>query len=49
MNNQVVVAESYADLKGVGTEYVVINGQVIAKFIDGQLEKQEFGNLEVTK
>lgn len=35
--DRIGVGSRYGDLTGVGTEYVVVNGVVVAKFMDGTL------------
>ena len=49
MTEIVIVASTYAELTGVGTEYVVRDGIVIAKFLNGDLESEITGNMEITK
>jgi hypothetical protein len=45
---RVAVSSSYADLIGIGTEYVVINGEVVAKFLNGNFDTPVAGNSEKT-
>lgn len=48
MDKRVAVGSTYAELTGKGTEYVVKNGQVIAKFLSGNLDGVCQGNMEKT-
>lgn len=48
MDKRVAVGSTYAELTGKGTEYVVKNGQVIAKFLNGNLDGVCQGNMEKT-
>lgn len=45
---RILVADRYGDLTGIGTEYLVRGEQVIAKFLDGNLEERIPGNSETT-
>ena len=36
-DNKVRISNKRMDLTGVGTEYLVVNGEVIAKFFDGNM------------
>ena len=42
------IGSKYSELEGVGTEYVVVDGQVIAKFLNGELDMGIIGNNERT-
>jgi hypothetical protein len=50
MDNVIRVGKKASELKGEGTEYLVIDGQVIAKFYDGNMvtDIKPVGNDEVT-
>jgi len=37
MLNQIGIGSKASDLTGIGTEYLVVNGEVIAKFYDGNM------------
>lgn len=48
--DKIAISDRYMHLRGTGTEYVVIAGQVVAKFQDGNLICQcACGNTEETK
>lgn len=46
---KVSVGSSYAQLTGIGTEYVIINDNIVAKFYEGNLAGSSIGNTEDTK
>jgi hypothetical protein len=48
MKEKIAIGSEYNQLTGVGTEYMVIDGQVIAKFLDGNLEGKIEGSNETT-
>jgi hypothetical protein len=48
MDKRIVIGTTYNELTGMGTEYVVKNGQVIAKFLNGHLDGVCQGNSEKT-
>lgn len=48
MDNRIAIGNTYGELTGIGTEYVVKNGQVIAKFLNGDLDGVCQGNMEKT-
>jgi hypothetical protein len=48
MKDSVTIGTEYGQLIGVGTEWVERDGQVIAKFLDGNLEGKIEGSQETT-
>jgi hypothetical protein len=48
MENKIIVGSEYCQLTGIGTEYIVRDGQVIAKFLNGNLEEKVMGSQETT-
>jgi hypothetical protein len=48
-DNVIYISDGYASLKGIGTEYVVINGEIVAKFYNGMFPKvARAGNTDQT-
>lgn len=43
------ICDSFTACIGVGPEYVVINGEIVAKFIDGNLAQGSVGNTKETR
>jgi hypothetical protein len=48
MKENIAIGTEYNQLTGIGTEYMVKEGQVIAKFLDGNLEGRIEGSQETT-
>lgn len=47
--DKIGVASTYGELTGIGTEYVIVDDIVIAKFLNGNLDLPCSGNSEKTK
>lgn len=47
-DNSIAIGTMYSELTGIGTEYLVKDGRVIAKFLNGHLDGVCQGNLEKT-
>jgi hypothetical protein len=48
MKDSVTIGTEYNQLTGVGTEWIEKDGQVIAKFLNGNLEEEVKGSQETT-